>query len=260
MTRLRLLAATIAGLLLLGGVALATNEEADAQVLPPAVTVLPTTTTTAPPPPPPPPAPPKPTLRRGDNSADVQLVQAQLKAIGYDPGAINGTFGPETQFAVFALQKLYGLKPTGEVTPLEHELLAKGERPQPLAPDLGPDRVEVDLPRQIMTVYRGGAVHVITHISSGNGKRYCHPGRRKCGYAITPRGTFTISSMAKGWITGPLGRLYNPATFTRYGHALHGSLSVPLYPASHGCVRVPMHTAKFLPAMILKGMPVYVGG
>ncbi|MDH4147758.1 MAG: L,D-transpeptidase, partial [Acidimicrobiia bacterium] len=35
----------------------------------------------------------------------------------------------------------------------------------------------------------------------------------------------------------PLGTLYRPLYFTG-GWALHGSLDVPAYPASHGCVRL----------------------
>jgi lipoprotein-anchoring transpeptidase ErfK/SrfK len=40
-----------------------------------------------------------------------------------------------------------------------------------------------------------------------------------------------------GWDKSPLGRLYRPKYFNG-GIAVHGYLSVPPYPASHGCVRV----------------------
>ena len=118
--------------------------------------------------------------------------------------------------------------------------------------------MEVDLGRQLMTIYRGGAPALISHISSGNNQRYCVR-RRRCAYAVTPRGRFAIGRKARGWETSPLGRLYKSAYFYR-GFALHGSLSVPIHPASHGCIRVPMHTARWFQALLPRGMPVYVGG
>ncbi|MDP8987655.1 MAG: L,D-transpeptidase family protein, partial [Actinomycetota bacterium] len=55
-----------------------------------------------------------------------------------------------------------------------------------------------------------------------------------------------------------LGKLYNPVYFTGSGIAIHGSTSVPTYPASHGCVRIPMHIAEYFPSLVQKGDAVYV--
>ena len=41
-----------------------------------------------------------------------------------------------------------------------------------------------------------------------------------------------------GYDPSPLGVLLNPMYFVG-GYAIHGNPSVPPYPASHGCVRVP---------------------
>ncbi|MBA3655509.1 MAG: murein L,D-transpeptidase [Actinobacteria bacterium] len=256
MTRLRPRTAAVVVVGALGIVALVTGGSgADAQVLPPEPTT--TTSTTAPPPPAEQPPPP-PTMKRGDRSGDVENVQHRLKYLGYDPGAANGVFGRETEFAVFAFQKTQGVPVTGQVAPEMHRQMANAAPPPALAPNLGGDRVEVDLGRQLMTIYRGNAPVIITTISSGNNRRYCVR-RRRCAYAVTPRGTFAIGRTARGWETSPLGRLYNSAYFYR-GFALHGSLSVPLYPASHGCVRVPMHTAAWFQSQLYRGMPVFVGG
>jgi hypothetical protein len=46
--------------------------------------------------------------------------------------------------------------------------------------------------------------------------------------------------------------------FTSYGVAIHGFPSVPTRPASHGCVRIPMHTATWFPSRVVQGDPVYV--
>jgi lipoprotein-anchoring transpeptidase ErfK/SrfK len=64
---------------------------------------------------------------------------------------------------------------------------------------------------------------------------------------------------ARGWETSPLGRLYNSQYFVG-GYAIHGSLSVPNYPASHGCVRLTMAAAEWFPEHVGIGTPVYVQG
>ncbi len=47
----------------------------------------------------------------------VQQIQTNLKQKGFDPGTIDGVFGPHTQAAVTALQLTLGLTPDGEVGP-----------------------------------------------------------------------------------------------------------------------------------------------
>ncbi|WP_344743624.1 L,D-transpeptidase, partial [Streptosporangium vulgare] len=42
------------------------------------------------------------------------------------------------------------------------------------------------------------------------------------------------------------------------GIGFHGSERVPRHPASHGCIRVPLHNAKALYDMTPTGTPVYV--
>jgi lipoprotein-anchoring transpeptidase ErfK/SrfK len=42
------------------------------------------------------------------------------------------------------------------------------------------------------------------------------------------------------------------------GYAVHGYPSVPLYPASHGCIRVPMPNAGDIDAAISLGETIYV--
>jgi lipoprotein-anchoring transpeptidase ErfK/SrfK len=57
------------------------------------------------------------------------------------------------------------------------------------------------------------------------------------GY-YTPEGRFAIYRKVTGYDTSPLGVLLDPMYFVG-GYAIHGNPSVPPYPASHGCVRVP---------------------
>lgn len=53
----------------------------------------------------PPPTTPCPTLRIGNRGASVQRLQQLLRNEGYNPGAIDGIFGPRTQTAVMAFQR-----------------------------------------------------------------------------------------------------------------------------------------------------------
>ena len=96
----------------------------------------------------------------------------------------------------------------------------------------------------------------MTHVSTGSGERYCEEGR--CGTAVTPTGAFRFSWRWPGWRESRLGKLYNPVYFTSSGIAVHGSTSVPTYPASHGCVRIPMHIAEYFPDLVDEGDAVYV--
>jgi hypothetical protein len=66
---------------------------------------------------------------------------------------------------------------------------------------------------------------------------------------VTPGGTFKVYRKEKGWWEIPLGKVYNPMYFNG-GIAIHGYDQVPFTPASHGCVRVPMHIAEYLQELL----------
>jgi lipoprotein-anchoring transpeptidase ErfK/SrfK len=165
------------------------------------------------------------------------------------------------EFAMLAFQKVHDLPLSGMIAP-DVRLALANPRPAPigvLAPE--PDRVEIDLARQLLVVVRGGRAALISHISSGGNYKYNCRGRGKrlsCKTAITPRGVHRIGRQNVGWRSGPLGRMHSPQYFTGRGHAIHGSMSVPLQPVSHGCVRIPMHTSAWFHNLVFRGMPVYV--
>ncbi len=54
-------------------------------------------------------------LRRGDRGARVFDLQRRLRALGYDPGPVDGIFGPRTEAAVRAFQRDAGLVADGIV-------------------------------------------------------------------------------------------------------------------------------------------------
>lgn len=63
----------------------------------------------------PPPTVKCPTLSYGSSGLAVQGLQELLKAQGFDPGPIDGKFGPKTQSAVIAFQQSKGLVQDGIV-------------------------------------------------------------------------------------------------------------------------------------------------
>ena len=224
----------------------------------------PTTTTTIPPPPQPTfaemPALPGGGLAQGSTGDVVRAYEQRLVDVKFDPGAVDGQFDRETRYAVEALQKLHGILPTGRIGAPERLLLSGFQWPPSHAewPDVEPDRVEIDLDRQVLIVWRSNAIVLISTTSTGNGERFCG-GNDGCQYAVTPAGKYEFSWHVNGWRTGSLGRLYNPWYFNG-GIAIHGYTSVPTRPASHGCARIPMHTSEKIGDIFLTKMPVYVLG
>ncbi|HEV7350951.1 peptidoglycan-binding protein [Telluribacter sp.] len=69
------------------------------------------------------------TLHLHSSGADVVLLQEKLKALGFNPGRIDGDFGPGTEAAVIAFQKSEGLLADGVVG--TKTLLALGFSPAP---------------------------------------------------------------------------------------------------------------------------------
>ena len=54
-------------------------------------------------------------LRRGSSGTAVMVLQLRLEELGFDPGGIDGSFGPGTERAVRAFQDINGLTADGVV-------------------------------------------------------------------------------------------------------------------------------------------------
>ena len=105
---------------------------------------------------------------------------------------------------------------------------------------------------------QGGEVVLIVPVSSGSGATYVGSnGRRQV--ADTPEGVFRFQRRILGIREAPLGTLYNPFYF-RGGFAIHGSLSVPNVPASHGCIRTTLWDMELLLDYLEVGQTIYVYG
>lgn len=193
----------------------------------------------------------------GARGPEVAALEQRLETLHYWVGAVDDVYDQNTAYAVTAFQKVEGLGRTGRATVEVINALASAKAPPALVPAGGSDRVEIDIPRQVLFLYKGGALQRILPISSGSNQRFCADGW--CRRAITPGGTYGFYRQGRGWETGSLGSLYNPVYFNG-GIAVHGSKSVPAQPASHGCIRIPMSAAEWFPSEVYIGMPVHVAG
>ncbi len=218
----------------------------------------------------------------GPNSAGsaVEALQQRLKDLAFDPGPVDGYYGKATQAAVWAYEKLVLGVPreeaTGQVTPETWAHMHGNVEILPERPSSTSTHLEVYLVPQVAVLFKDNRPALITHVSTGSGEVWTEeitidPGTPEnegtepiekvlTGNSITPGGTYTFTREYKegdGWRTGALGRMYKPVYFN-YGVAVHGSSNVPNEPASHGCVRIPMHIAEYFPDLVKKGDAVFV--
>jgi lipoprotein-anchoring transpeptidase ErfK/SrfK len=159
-------------------------------------------------------------------------VQERLAALGYWNGTADGQYGHLTAQAVMALQKAAGLGRDGVFGPATAAALARGVVP---SSRIGGTGIEIDKARQLLLEVRGGRVTHVINTSTGSGETYTSYGQQRV--ATTPVGTYTTFRSVDHLDKGPLGDLWRPRYFNG-GIAVHGSGSIPGYPASHGCARV----------------------
>lgn len=218
------------------------------------------------------------TYGRGAVGPEVKMIQDRLIELGFDPGVPDGAFGGRTQQAIWAFEKLImGTKfdeVTGKVT---KEMWSRMQDPLlilPRRPNSTPNHTEVYLPQQVLIVFHDDKPALITHISSGDGMQWCEevtisPGeigneggqraikKGVCGVSFTPGGVFEYYRLVLGRRESQLGGMDNPVYFNK-GIAVHGAKEVPKFPASHGCIRIPMHISEYFQTMVTKGEQVFV--
>jgi peptidoglycan hydrolase-like protein with peptidoglycan-binding domain len=200
-------------------------------------------------------------LNAGDEGDDVKTLQLRLADGPFDPGLADGEYGTGTVQAVWALEKMADIPVDGNWGPLDEKAWERLTDGTIGTPEKEHDTrwVEVDLSQQLMKVYDPGSntPTLVSHASSGSGIAW--ENEEHSGSSITPLGDFHINRRINGWRESSLniGRLYNPLYFNG-GIAFHGATSVPLYPASHGCIRLPMHIADYLPGELPNGTPVHI--
>ncbi|MCW2778337.1 MAG: hypothetical protein JWN17_2062 [Frankiales bacterium] len=193
-------------------------------------------------------------LREGDRGPDVLSLQQRLAAQHVDVGAVDGVFGYDLRHAVTAFQKSQGLARTGVYDKATSTRLAAPRAVQLRYPARG-RAVEVDIAKQVLYVSEGGRLTRIVDVSTGSDRLYESDGVTYKAY--TPTGRFRVERKIDGVRVSRLGELYRPAYFTQ-GWAVHGSPNVPVYPDSHGCVRVTDPAMDRLFGLLTVGTPVSV--
>jgi lipoprotein-anchoring transpeptidase ErfK/SrfK len=185
-----------------------------------------------------------PRLAAGTRSSVVAQLGNQLRSLHY-AAPYGSSFDGRMLDAVYAFQKVNGIPRTGVVDGRFWRALSspRAARPRFGAPS---SHLEVNKGLQVLYVVRHSRVALIVPISTAG-----IPG------TYTPVGRFAVYRKVAGFDPSPLGTLYDPLYFTG-GYAIHGNPSVPPYPASHGCVRVPMWVAPYLYRAIPYGETVYV--
>ena len=172
----------------------------------------------------------------------TRAAQKKLLKLGFWLKSSDGRFEDTTRQAVMAFQKYFQLKPTGSITRGTAYLLDMVSSPATALTTEG-TLAEVDKQRQLLFLVVDGRTVAILNASTGDDREYEEPDANSPGVvirgvALTPEGEFSINrERPDGWWIGDLGKIYRPKYFVG-GVAIHGSTSVPAYPASHGCVRV----------------------
>ena len=187
----------------------------------------------------------EPTLQVGSDSPAVAELENGLAQLHYLVPGHGTTFTDELVDSIYAFQKVNHLPRTGIADAATWKALANPAIPEPKYKTPGL-HVEVDKALQVLFIVRDGQITQISPVSTAG-----LPGR------FTPVGQFAVYRKVDGFDPSPLGTLYLPSYFTG-GYAIHGNPSVPPYPASHGCVRVPMWIAPTMFAELVVGTPVDV--
>jgi PKD repeat protein len=171
----------------------------------------------------------RPRLAYGARGASVRALEQRLADLHYALLRVDGSYGADTRDAVIAFQKVNGLARTGRVDASVWRVLGRASIPRARYPS--GTHTEVDKTRQVLLEVRDGKVVLVVAVSTG-------------ATGNTPLGTWHVYSRVAGWSWV----LWYPTFFLR-GFAIHGYPDVPTYPASHGCVRVPMWVATRLYGM-----------
>ena len=117
---------------------------------------------------------------------------------------------------------------------------------------VGQKRIEVDKAAQELTAFQGEIVVIKTNISTGR------PGHN------TPNGEFSTGSKERMHYSHKYNDAEMPYAVEVNGDVFfHGYGSVPHYPASHGCIRIPLgrkNPAKYLYNWVNRGVDVTISG
>ena len=171
----------------------------------------------------------------------IRALQRRLKRLGYVTGRA-GVFDGRTARAVLAFRKVTGMARTTNASVEVMRALARGRGAFKVRHPEHGRHIEGDLSRQVIALISNGRAERIYHTSSG------------APATPTVIGSFRVYLKTPG--VNQKG-MVDSAYFIR-GYATHGYPSVPIFPASHGCFRLPIPDARSVFNWIEIGTPVDV--
>lgn len=164
---------------------------------------------------------------QGARGYGVWVLQRDLARLGYSV-VVSGRFDQATGRAVLAYRKVSGLARNSVADSRVFRRLLNGHGAFHVRYRNHGRHFEADLTHQVLAeIDAGGHVRRIYELSSGKPS------------TPTVVGTFRVYSKAPG--TNAKG-MVDSSYFIR-GYAIHGYVDVPPYPASHGCLRIPIPDA-----------------
>jgi len=177
----------------------------------------------------------------GSRGLAVHALQNRLAELGYLT-PVNGFFNSSTSRAVLAFRKVNGMARTTSANGAVFRKLARGGGGFHVRYPSAGKHVEFDWSRQVLVLARGATPQKILHASSGK--------------PTTPTvfGKFHFYSKTPGYNSHGM-------YFSNYfigGYAIHGYAEVPSYAASHGCIRIPIPSARAVYRWVSLGDTIYV--
>ena len=179
---------------------------------------------------------------QGSRGTKVWLLQRGLYKLGFATPR-TGFYDGGTSRAVLAFRKTNGMGRDGFATRGVYSKVLQGKgRFKARFPKAG-RHVEFDWSRQVLALFnKKGRASRVYHASSGKPSTPTVFGR----FRFYRR---DLGTNAKGMVD---------AAYFIGGYAIHGFASVPNYPASHGCIRVPVPNARQIRNAVSLGEQIFV--
>ena len=172
----------------------------------------------------------------------TRLLQIALNRLAY-VSPVNGHLDEATRRAVLAFRKVNWYHHTGSPTPTVFRKVFNGRGGFVLRYQHPSMHVEGDLSRQVLVLADNGHPVQIYTMSSGKPS------------TPTVRGKFRFYRRQPG--TNAHGMVWS--VYFHGGYAVHGYPSVPpTYPASHGCIRVPIPDSHRIYSSVRLGETIFV--
>jgi hypothetical protein len=179
----------------------------------------------------------------GSRGLKVLLLQRGLLRLGFAT-PVTGYFDGLTANAVNAFRKTNEMGRDGYAATSVYAMVLRGEGAYKLRyPSSGTHgkHVEFDWSRQVLVLADHGRPYRVYHTSSGA--------------PATPTVFGSYHFYRQQFGTNAKGMVHS--SYFIGGYAIHGYASVPNYPASHGCLRVPIPNALSIYNWIDLGDPIY---